>query len=133
MIWDIYSEKSMENRRQVSMSSLISLLKKFIRKGLLTKNFQRRSKLDCAPLSPINHKVGHISAERIVKIYKKKIARKCTIYNRIFNNFWGAVPPPPLPEGPTPQQKVAAEIGKWLQSLTPEKSYRKPLFHFVQV
>ena len=39
----------MENRRQISMSSLISLLKKFIRKGLLTKNFQQRSKLDCAP------------------------------------------------------------------------------------
>ena len=32
-----------------------------------------------------------------------------------------------------PQQKVVAEIGKWLQPLTPEKSYRKPLFHFVQV
>ena len=65
----------MENRRQISMSSLISLLKKFIRKGLLTKNFQRRRKLDCAPLPPINHKVGHISAERIVKIYKKNSSK----------------------------------------------------------
>ena len=61
----------MENRRQISMISLISLLEKFIRKGLSTKNFQRSSKLDCAPLPPINHKVGHISAERMVKVYKK--------------------------------------------------------------
>ena len=32
-----------------------------------------------------------------------------------------------------PQQKVAVEIGKWLQPLTPEKPYRKPLFYFLQV